>query len=162
MDRTGSACASSACNRSADRGVHWSRVPANDAAKDISHIEVDPLEPNRLYGTGGYNGVFRSDDGGRTWRRKNPRTALLTLVHDLLVDPSRPGRIYVALEVFREGESGGTGQVFRSDDAGDHWEAMSDGLPGGVVLELAADPRGADVLYAGTAGQGLYRLRVED
>ena len=148
--------------RSTDRGVHWSLVPTNDAAKDIGRIEIDPLEPNRLYGTGGYYGVFRSDDGGRTWKRKSPGGAPLAVVHDFLVDPSRPGRIYVALEVFREGESVGTGQVFRSDDAGDHWKAMSDGLPGNVVVKLAADPRGADVLYAGTAGQGLYRLRVED
>lgn len=148
--------------RSTDRGVHWSLVPANDVAKDVWQIEIDPMEPNRLYGTGGYNGVFRSDDGGRTWKHKGPGGASLAVVHDFLVDPSRPGRIYVALEVFRKGDPVGTGQVFRSDDAGDHWEALSDGLPGSVVLELAADPRGADVLYAGTAGQGLYRLHVED
>lgn len=55
-----------------------------------------------------------------------------------------------------------TGSVFRSDDAGDHWEEMSDGLPGGIVTSLAADPRGANILYAGTYGQGLYRMRVEE
>ena len=39
---------------------------------------------------------------------------------------------------------------------------MSDGLPGGIVTSLAADPRGANILYAGTYGQGLYRMRVEE
>ncbi|HKH46542.1 MAG TPA: hypothetical protein VKM72_17915, partial [Thermoanaerobaculia bacterium] len=56
-----------------------------------------------------------------------------------------------------------TSRVFRSDDAGEHWTEVSRGLrPGTVIVELAADPSSTDVIYAGTEGQGLFRLVLED
>src|SRR6185295_4231067 len=149
--------------RSADRGQTWQKVSAQ--ARALDHLTLDPARRDRFFAlsyTG--PGVWRSDDGGRSWTFLTAGLPAVGFMHDLLLDPSRPDRLWVAVEVFEVGQVGKSqGRVFRSDDAGQHWTEVSAGLaPGAVVIHLAADPRGADVLYAGTAGQGLYRLLVEE
>jgi photosystem II stability/assembly factor-like uncharacterized protein len=149
--------------RSADRGQTWRRVAAQ--ARALDHLTLDPARQDRFFAlsyTG--PGVWRSDDGGRSWTFLTAGLPAIGFTHDLLLDPSRPGRVWVAIEVPEVGQVGKSqGRVFRSDDAGQHWTEVSAGLePGAVVTHLAADPRAADVLYAGTAGQGMYRLVVEE
>jgi photosystem II stability/assembly factor-like uncharacterized protein len=143
--------------RSTDRGVTWTKLPAPPSG--FSRLEVDPFRSERLYATAG-NTLFRSDDGGRTWTVKF--TAQPTgLVHDVLLDPQRKNRIWLRAEYFDFNSYKSTSRVFRSDDAGEHWTEVSRGLrPGTVILELAADPSDADVIFAGTEGQGLLRLVV--
>jgi photosystem II stability/assembly factor-like uncharacterized protein len=146
--------------RSANRGQTWERIAAR--ARSIDHLTVDPFKRDRLFALPKPgSGVLRSEDGGRTWALvKAGLPAANTIMHDLLADPSRPGRLWAAVEVFQTGAVlKSTGRVYRSDDAGRHWTSVSEGLePGAVVLHLAADPRAAGVIYAGTAGRGLYRL----
>lgn len=150
--------------RSEDRGAHWTLVEYATTPQIIS-LEADPHQPGRLYGKVFPYGFARSDDGGRTWSRKklglpSGKFPARSFVHDILVDPARPGRVYLAVS-----SSDGTGMrnhVLRSDDAGDHWVDISNGLPQAPVTNLAADPRSADVLYAGTYGHGLYRIRMEE
>lgn len=64
----------------------------------------------------------------------------------LLVDPKQPMRVYAA----------GEGGVFRSDDAGQTWEAGAQGLPEGGVVALALDPRQPQRLVAATGAGGIY------
>ena len=147
--------------RSADRGAHWTQVVPRGALPELEQIEIDPSRPRRLYGRAPA-GVYRSDNGGRSWRLllATPH-GQADAIHDLLLDPEQPGGLWVAVEI-REGEemTVATGHVFRSDDEGQSWREVSRGLrPGSIVIDLAADPDSAAVIYAGTAGQGLYRLR---
>lgn len=65
----------------------------------------------------------------------------------VVIDPSNPERVYAA------GDQG----VFRSDDAGQTWQAVDGGLPTGGVTALALEPRQPHQLYAVTATNGLYR-----
>lgn len=150
-------------HRSADRGETWTIVSPRSHA--IGHLTLDPSRRNRFYALSRIGpGVLRSDNGGRSWISVIPGLPEHSFVHDLLLDPARPNRVWIAVEVFETGQVGkSTSRIFRSDDAGSHWTEVSAGLaPGTVVLHLAADPRASDVVFAGTAGQGVYRLVVEE
>lgn len=96
-------------------------------------------------------GVFRSDDGGRSWRSAN---AGLTggEAAELAVDPHDPRRILCG--TWDDG-------LFRSEDGGDTWHAVGEGIefqPGlsRSVTALGADPSVSGRFYAGVAG-GLFR-----
>lgn len=64
----------------------------------------------------------------------------------VLIDPKQPARVYAA-----DGTS-----LYRSDDAGQTWEAADQGLPAEGVAALALDPRQPQQLYAATADGSLY------
>ena len=64
----------------------------------------------------------------------------------MLIDPQQPKRVYAA------GDSG----LYRSDDAGETWQAAGAGLPNGGVVALAFDPRQPQRLYAVTPAGALY------
>ena len=67
-------------------------------------------------------------------------------VHTVLIDPKQPKQVYGAAD---------TG-LYRSQDAGETWQAASTGLPVGGVVALALDPREPQRLYAATASGALY------
>lgn len=87
-------------------------------------------------------GVFRSDDGGDTWEPKNdgvdpvglpddaPRPEVGYCVHCLAHDPADPWRIW------RQDHSG----VYRTDDGGDNWVRIEDGLPANFGFVIWRDP----------------------
>jgi len=144
---------------STDRGVTWTILPRPPSG--FSRLEVDPFRSERLYAIAG-NTLFRSDDGGQTWTIQFVAQPTGS-VHDILLDPQRKNRIWLTAEYGDFNSYKSTSRVFRSDDAGEHWTEVSRGLrPGTVILELAADPSDADVIYAGTRGQGLYRLVADN
>lgn len=86
-------------------------------------------------------GVFRSDDGGETWELKNdgvpaagvpddaPRPEVGYCVHNLDHDPENPQRIW------RQDHMG----VFRSENGGDSWERIENGLPAGFGFVMRRD-----------------------
>lgn len=64
----------------------------------------------------------------------------------VLIDPNNPKRVYAAAE---------TG-LYRSDDAGQSWQAADEGLPQGDLRALALDPRQPMRLYAADLTGALY------
>jgi photosystem II stability/assembly factor-like uncharacterized protein len=146
--------------RSTDRAERWLPVPT--ATKGIVRLEVDPFRSGRLYALAG-NKLLRSDNGGRTWTRKL-EVRQPSAMRDLLLDPERRDRIWATAELSEPGQAGkSTSKVFRSDDAGQSWHEVSSGLGAGtVIVDLAASPSSADVIFAGTAGRGLFRLETEE
>lgn len=89
----------------------------------------------------------------QTWRAMGPPGGD---VRSLAADPSDPRRLYLGTT---------DGHVFRSVDAGEHWElaGRAGARQDGVLTALVVDPRGAHVLYAATwtldphAGGGVFR-----
>jgi hypothetical protein len=124
----------------------------------ITSLSFDPADPEALYATyGSFGGahVFKSGNGGRTWRSMDG-TGLSGLpdapVHAILVDPDRPGRLYLGTDL----------GVFVSTDGGDAWAVENTGF-GAVVTESLSLARGADGdewLFAFTHGRGAWRVRV--
>jgi len=130
----------------------------------LHSIQLDPRNPNRLYVGISAAGGFRSDDGGRSWKPINrgirrlpgePKSAVGTCVHKLLLHPS--GRLY------QQNHLG----VYRSDDAGASWQAIDRGLPSDFGFGLALHPRDRRVCwvvplepqdYAYRATRGAFRV----
>ncbi len=92
--------------------------------QNIYDVAFDPRKLGRIAIGGWGVGVAVSEDGGKTWTRRNvglPRPEVTTLTFD----PAHAGRLYAA--VHKDG-------VFVSDDAGGTWR--KDGLGGGQIQEL--------------------------
>lgn len=125
----------------------------------VRSLAVDPGDPDVVYAAmsnaatyyGEHvpagQGLFRSDDGGRSWTpRNNGLTNLMTSA--IVIDPSAPGVLYVATA---------GGGVFKSVDGALSWVPQNTGLGGLSVYSLAIDPQTPTTLYAGLEGAGLYR-----
>lgn len=136
--------------RSADGGASWECVGL-EATSCIGRIVCDPTDSNtvwvaalgRLWGDNPERGVFRTRDGGRTWRQVLKVDAKTGAV-DLAADPANPRVLYAAMYARRRtpwsysgtGESGG---IWRSTDGGDTWKKLGNGLPkrtGRIGLEV--------------------------
>ncbi|WP_030777028.1 WD40/YVTN/BNR-like repeat-containing protein [Streptomyces sp. NRRL S-920] len=145
--------------RSADGGRHWRRIGLRDSGA-ISAITVDPRDPRRvyvaaagsLYNGGGDRGVYRTENGGKTWRRILSGANEFTGATEIIV---RGKRLYAVLWDHRRTPElrtyGGVGSgIFRSDDDGRSWRRLGAGLPG----------RGPDVGRIGlaVAGEKAYAI----
>lgn len=108
----------------------------------LHSIVVDPENPRRLWVGISAVGVFRTDDGGETWKLCNnglhnvapeviPDPDLGRCVHKMVGDPSRPGVLFMQFH----------GGVFKSEDAAESWVRISGGLPHDFGFPMAATPR---------------------
>jgi photosystem II stability/assembly factor-like uncharacterized protein len=148
--------------RSLDGGQTFEKVLYQDENTGGSMVELDPVNPEIVYaglwearegpwenaaweGTGG--GLFKSVDGGKTWRQLTRGLPPVVQVN-VAIAPSRPARIYA--EVAHDD----TTTIYRSDDAGGNWtEATQDARPatrigGGDLAVLKVDPMDPDTLYS--------------
>ena len=160
--------------KSVDAGKTWTHV-GMAAAENVSKIRIHPTNPEIVYvaafGKHGApnpeRGVFKSTDGGKTWRRvlyRNDRTGAA----DIAIDATNPNVLYAALwEAFRKEytmSSGGPGSgLFKSTDGGETWVEItrSSGLNAGVIGRIgialsAANPNRVYALIENENG-GLYR-----
>jgi photosystem II stability/assembly factor-like uncharacterized protein len=108
-----------------------------------------PGEPGRLALAMSAVGVWLTEDGGETWHHGNegivPRylpedagdVGLTLCVHDLHRAPRRPERMFMQFH----------GGVYRSDDAGERWTAIGDGLPSDFGFPMVLDPADPDSAY---------------
>jgi photosystem II stability/assembly factor-like uncharacterized protein len=108
-----------------------------------------PGDPQRLTVAVSAAGVWHTEDGGRSWRRGNAGIVARYLpedsevagtqlcVHSLCRSPQDPERLFMQFH----------GGVYRSDDAGESWTEVGDGLPSDFGFPLAIDPADADSAY---------------
>ena len=103
-----------------------------------------PNNPDVLFCGEDWDGIFRSDDGGETWRRLGLER---TWISDIRFDPANPQRLYVCAPTgpmsrqMRPGDPR-TREIgfFRSDDGGATWRKLSDGSPE-ETAQIAGSPR---------------------
>ncbi|HKS07790.1 MAG TPA: glycosyl hydrolase [Gemmatimonadaceae bacterium] len=143
--------------KSTDAGKTWTHMGFR-TADAVSRIRVHPTNPDIVYAAlfGKYGvqseerGVFKSTDGGRTWRKVLYRDAKTGAV-DLSIDPSNPNVMYAALwEAYRveyQMSSGGPGSgLFKSIDGGETWTEITrnTGMPSGLIGRIGVAVSGAD------------------
>ncbi|MFQ5690360.1 MAG: WD40/YVTN/BNR-like repeat-containing protein [Gemmatimonadota bacterium] len=149
--------------RSLDAGKTWTHVGL-ERTLHIARVRIDPRDPNTVYvaalgdvwGPSPERGVYRSRDGGRTWKNVLYRDENTGAI-DLVLDPSRPDVLYASLLELRRFPWGfrsagpGTG-LFKSTDGGDTWTELTDrpGLPSGLKgrIGIAVSPARPDRVWA--------------
>jgi photosystem II stability/assembly factor-like uncharacterized protein len=149
--------------KSRDGGASWApAMKGMGEGLDKVVPALDPSNPATLYagvlrrsGHGQVGELFRSRDGGASWKRLRFTEVVLALA----VDPLRPARLYAGLEV-----SG----VLRSADGGGVWRPSDHGLRASFVSAAAVDPFTPGRLLAAHGGlsesrdRGLTWTRLSD
>ena len=160
--------------KSTDAGKTWKQIGLSDS-RQIARILVDPRDANRVfvaalghaYGPNEERGVFRSKDGGAHWQKvlfHDENTGAI----DLAFEPGNPKTIFAGLwqtrrppwSIYAPSNGPGSG-LYRSNDGGDHWQAVGGGLPteglGRMGIAFAPNnPKRVYLIVDAKAG-GLYR-----
>ena len=147
---------------SSNGGVTWEHRGLAES-NHISKIIVHPNDSKTLWvaaqgplwSSGGQRGVYKTTDGGESWRQvlaKGPWTGAT----DLLIDPNNPDRLYAATwqrhrTVAAYMGSGPESGIYRSQDGGETWQHLTEGLPKEVnigKMGLALSTQHPNVVYA--------------
>ncbi len=147
--------------RTKDGGKTWEKILYKNDSTGCINVVFDPSNPRTLYATlwqscrnpwslssgGAGSGMYKSIDGGDTWKdiSKHPGlpVGLLGKIQ-LTTSPAKPERIYACIE----NENGG---IFRSDDRGEHWMRTTDDRNlrkrPWYFSNILADPQNAEVIW---------------
>ncbi len=142
-----------------DGGRTWQKVLYLDAQHGVSDMDLDPSNPNIIYAAMWHferkpwthrsgsekGGVFKSVDGGRTWKKLEKGLPKLLGRIGVKVAPSRPQVVYVIAESKE-------GTLFRSEDRGETFREVSRDVRivsrGFYYSDLRVDPWDEDRVYA--------------
>ncbi len=149
--------------KTTDGGRTW-RYMGLVETRQIAKIRVHPNNPDLVYvaalghvwGPNSERGIYRSVDGGETWKQvlfRNDSTGAV----DLTMDPQHPNILYAGFwQVGRKPwklVSGGAGSgLFKTTDGGDTWTEITrnPGLPGGIIgnVGISVSPVQSDIVWA--------------
>ncbi len=141
--------------KTTDAGRTWHGLLQHQATSAIGALAVAPSNPDILYvGTGQVaarydiadgNGVYRSNDGGKTWR--NVGLEATRHIGRILISPRDPDRVLVAAmgHVFGPNPERG---VYLTMDGGRHWKRVLYVNDATGAVDLAWDPANPSVVYA--------------
>jgi photosystem II stability/assembly factor-like uncharacterized protein len=154
--------------KSTDGGKTWTHIGLGNS-KHINRIVLDPnnndvafvAATGALYGPGGDRGVFKTTDGGKSWRNVL-KTDENTGANDLVVATTDPNVMYASTYQRRRStccmNGGGPGSgIWKSTDAGEHWTRLAGpGLPTGPLGRIGLDAyrRASNIVYASIEGPG--------
>ena len=149
--------------RSDDAGMTWSHLGLDDAWH-IGEIVVHPANPEIVYvavmgkfwSPGTAKGLYRTKDGGKSWKKvlyvdENTRA------NDVVIAPNDPQTIYVSFwennidTTLIESVYGPKSSVYKSEDGGDSWRKIGNGLPDHSKvgrIGLAVSYQDANKVYA--------------
>lgn len=136
-------------------GTTWTPLFDGQGSYSIGWVELDPNDPSVVWvGAGesnsqrsvGYgDGIYRSDDGGKSW--KNLGLKRSEHIGRVLVDPRDSKVVYVAAEGPLWGPGGDRG-LYKTTDGGKTWKAVLTISENTGVNDVAVDPSNPDILYA--------------
>ena len=162
--------------RSTDAGLTWHHLGLT-GTQQIGAVRIDPRDPDRVYvaalghafGPNAERGVYRTTDGGRTWRKilfLNDSTG----ANDISIDPSNPRILFASMYKFQRSPwgmqaGGGRSGLWKSTDGGDSWTEITAnaGMPKGPIgkIGVAVSPANPRRIYASVEAKdtsgGIFR-----
>ncbi|MBZ5505627.1 MAG: exo-alpha-sialidase [Acidobacteriia bacterium] len=124
-------------------------------------IVPDPVDPKRMTIAISTAGTYRTDDGGATWQARNQGVRAEFLpdkypefgqcVHKIVQHPSKPGRLFL------QNHWG----LYRSDDAGNSWKDIANGVPSDFGFCMVIHPHDPDTVYIVPIESDEYRCTPE-
>ena len=148
--------------RSTDGGTSFQKVLGPGENTGANDVQIDPSNPNIVYAslwearqgpwensawTGPSGGIFKSTDGGDTWKLLSNGIPGTFVQANFAISPSQPQRLYASIAT-----SQGVA-IYRSDNGGEQWRpATTDTRPasrigGGDVSVPTVDPQNPDIVY---------------
>ena len=149
--------------RSIDGGKTFEKVLYRDENIGASDVQIDPSNPQIVYaalwesregpwengvfnGNGG--GIFKSVDGGKTWRQLTKGLPDNIVQANLAIAPSAPKTLFAAVKTKT------IAKLYRSDDGGETWRGTTDdprpglGIGGGDLPVVRFDPKNPQIVYS--------------
>ena len=145
--------------RTTDGGASWHELSAlrchesgpkwmpGAGGMGLHTILIDPRNPRRIYIAISAAGVFRTDDGGESWRpvnrgltsnfMPNPTAEVGHCVHRITMHPSRPDVLFMQKHW----------DVMRTDDAGESWQEVSGNLPTDFGFPISVHAHEPETVY---------------
>lgn len=149
------ASASGGVWKTVNNGTTWTPVFDREGSYSIGAIALDPKNPLTIWvGTGENNsqrsvsygsGLYRSDDGGKTWTNVGLKTS--EHIGRIAIDPKDSNTVYVAAQGPLWGPGGDRG-LFKTTDNGKTWKNILNISENTGVTEIVIDPQNPETLYA--------------
>jgi photosystem II stability/assembly factor-like uncharacterized protein len=147
--------------KSIDAGATWQSMGLPDS-HHIARIVIHPKNPDvvyvaaigHLFSKNAERGVFRTMDGGKTWKKVLFVSDGVGAI-DLVLNRKTPATLYAAMydkdrRPWQILESGPESAIYRTDDGGDKWQKLGGGLPTGKIGRIGLDiyQKNPLILYA--------------
>jgi photosystem II stability/assembly factor-like uncharacterized protein len=149
------ASASGGVWKTINNGATWTPVFDREGSYSIGCIALDPKNPLTVWvGTGENNsqrsvsygnGLYRSDDGGKTWRNVGLKTS--EHIGRIAIDPKDSNIVYVAAQGPLWGPGGDRG-LFKTTDNGKTWKNILNISENTGVTDVVIDPQNPETIYA--------------
>ena len=162
--------------KSVDAGKTWTFMGLKDVGQ-IATIRINPINADEVFVAATGNpflanperGVYRTQDGGKTWKQVFKLTPGLGAA-DIEFQPGNPHVLFTTMwhglrhpwTIISGSPAAEGAGIYKSTDSGDHWNKLTDGLPSGLfgranVAVTAAAPDRLYALIEAKPGMGLYR-----
>ncbi|MDA8021201.1 MAG: glycosyl hydrolase, partial [Thermoanaerobaculia bacterium] len=149
------ATASGGVWKTRNAGTTWRPIFDRESVYSTGCVTVDPRNPHVVWVGSGENnsqrsvgwgdGVYKSLDGGASWRRMGLETS--EHIGKIVLDPRDSDVVWVAAQGPLWSDGGERG-LYRSDDGGETWTLSLEVSPYTGVTDVVLDPRDPDVIYA--------------
>jgi photosystem II stability/assembly factor-like uncharacterized protein len=149
------AAASGGVWKTVNNGTTWTPVFDREGSYSIGAIALDPKNPLTVWvGTGENNsqrsvsygnGLYRSDDGGKTWKNVGLKTS--EHIGHIAIDPKDSNIVYVAAQGPLWGPGGDRG-LFKTTDNGKTWKNILNISENTGVTDVVIDPQNPETIYA--------------